>query len=139
METRTNRAVVEAFYADVLSSTTAADLTERMARALAPAWESIGDYSGGKKSREQFAGQLQGFGKLIPDLRWQIEELIDGGDRIVVRGRASGTPVGELFGVPPSGKRFEIMSVDIHTLEGGKIVRTHHVEDWAGAIRQLKG
>jgi predicted ester cyclase len=133
-----HRAVVEGFYVRVLSSTTAPDLTERMSQALAPNWESIGDYTGAKKSREQFAGQLQGFGKLIPDLTWKIEELIEAGDRIIVRGRATGTPVGELFGVPPSGKKFEIMSIDIHTLEGGKIVRTHHIEDWAGALRQLR-
>jgi predicted ester cyclase len=139
MEQRTNRAIVEGFYAEVLSATAAADLTERMAKALSPAWESIGDYSGAKKSREQFAGQLQGFGKLIPDLSWKIEELIEAGDRVIVRGRASGTPVGEFFGVPPSGRRFEIMSVDVHTLADGKIVRTYHVEDWAGALRQLRG
>ena len=27
----------------------------------------------------------------------------------------------------------------LHTVEGGKLVRAHHVEDWAGALRQLKG
>jgi predicted ester cyclase len=137
MDTTSNRTLVESFYSRVLSCTTAADLMERMALALTPGWESIGDYSGAKKSREQFGLQLAGFGKVIPDLRWAIEELIDAGHRIVVRGRASGTPVSELFGVPPSGRRFEIMSVDIHTVEAGQIVRTHHVEDWAGAIRQL--
>jgi steroid delta-isomerase-like uncharacterized protein len=136
---RANSEVVRAFYAEVLSSTTAADLTERMSMALSPSWESIGDYSGAKKTREQFAAQLQGFGKLIPDLSWKIEELIEAGDRFVVRGRATGTPVGPLFGVPASGSRFEIMSIDIHTLEGGKIVRTYHVEDWATALRQLSG
>jgi len=31
------------------------------------------------------------------------------------------------------------MSVDIHTVESGAMVRTHHVEDWAGALRQLAG
>lgn len=133
-----NETLVTGFYADVLSQTTAPDLTERMSRTLAPGWESIGDYSGAKKSREQFGAQLVGFGKLIPDLRWQIEELIEAGDRVIVRGRASGTPAGDFMGVPASGKRFEIMSVDVHTLAGGKIVRTHHVEDWAGAIRQLR-
>jgi hypothetical protein len=30
------------------------------------------------------------------------------------------------------------MSIDVHTVEGGRIVRTYHVEDWAGAIRQLR-
>ena len=31
------------------------------------------------------------------------------------------------------------MSIDIHTVENGKIVTSYHIEDWAGAIRQLKG
>jgi len=44
-----------------------------------------------------------------------------------------------LFGAPPSGQRFEIMSVDIHTVEGGRIVRTYHLEDRTGALRQLAG
>src|SRR5262249_29719629 len=98
------RNVVESFYRDVLSHTAAADLTERMARTLAPGWESIGDYSGAKKTRDQFAAQLGGFGKLIPDLTWNVEELLGTGDRWVVRGRATGTPVGDFFGVPPSGR-----------------------------------
>ena len=139
METKTNRELVGFFYEQVLSCTTAPDLTERMSRALAPEWQSIGGYVGPAKSREQFGAQLQGFGKLIPDLRWTIEELIEAGDRVVVRGRATGTPTGELFGVPPTGRRFDIMSLDLHTLEGGRVARTYHIEDWAGAIRQLTG
>lgn len=139
MEASANRQLVESFYRRVLSDTTAPDLPARLAECLAPGWESIGDYSGLRKSREQFTAQLQGFGKLIPDLEWRIEELIEAGDRIVVRGRATGTPVGELFGVPPSGRRFEIMSVDVHTLEGGRVARTYHVEDWTLALRQLRG
>jgi hypothetical protein len=29
------------------------------------------------------------------------------------------------------------MSIGIHTIEGGKIVRSYHIEDWAGAMRQV--
>ena len=29
------------------------------------------------------------------------------------------------------------MSIDIHTIDGGKIVRSYHIEDWAGAMRQV--
>lgn len=137
MENMNGAALVRSFYEQVLSNTTAPDLNERMSQTLAVSWVSIGDYSGAKKTREQFAGQLKGFGKLMPDLKWAVEELIEAGNRYVVRGRASGTPVGELFGVPPTGKRFEVMSVDIHTVADGRIVSTYHVEDWAGAIRQL--
>jgi len=137
--TNDDRALVESIYTTVLCQTSAPDLTERLSRALAPSWQSIGDYSGAGKTRDQFAAQLQGFGKLIPDLTWRIEELLQAGNCFVVRGRASGTPVGDFFGVPPTGRRFEVMSIDIHTVENGKVVRTYHVEDWAGALRQLAG
>ena len=54
-----------------------------------------------------------------------------------MRGEASGTPVAPLYDVQPTGKGFKIMSIDIHTIEGGRIVRTYHLEDWAGAMRQV--
>ena len=37
-----------------------------------------------------------------------------------------------------SGKTFEIMSIDVHTVESEKIVKTYHLEDWAGALAQLR-
>jgi predicted ester cyclase len=136
-EATMSRTLIEGLYASVFSCTSAPDLLERMNARLAPDWESVGDYTGARKTRAQFGAQLSGFGGLIPDLAWKIEELIDAGDRFVVRGRASGTPVGTFFGVEPRGKKFEIMSIDIHTVANGLITRTYHVEDWAGALRQL--
>lgn len=46
--------------------------------------------------------------------------------------------MGKLFGIPPSGKSVDIMSIDIHTVENGMIVRSYHIEDWASAMRQLR-
>jgi predicted ester cyclase len=76
--------------------------------------------------------------QLIPDLGWKAEEILQVGSRVIVHGRARGTPKGPLFGVEPSGKPFEIMAIDVHTVENGKIVTTYRVEDWAGALRQLR-
>ena len=79
-----------------------------------------------------------GFGRAIPDLAWTIKEVFTDGDRIIVRSEASGTPAGDFMGVPHSGKSFRIMAIDIHTVENGKLVMAHHVEDWASGLRQLK-
>ena len=73
----------------------------------------------------------------IPDLRWEIKEVLVSGNRAVVRGEATGTPAGNFMGAATNGKSFKLMSLDVHTIEGGKIVRTYHVEDWQGAFRQL--
>jgi predicted ester cyclase len=75
----------------------------------------------------------------VPDLQWHVTEVLLSGDRVVVRGEGRGTPVGEFFGVPHTGKSFSIMSMDIHTIQGGHIQTTYHLEDWAGALRQLTG
>lgn len=132
-----DRSAVEAFYTQLLSSAAEPDITDRAAKIIAANWESIGDYSGTNKSRDQFVRQLQGFGKLMPDLKWAVQDILQQGNRYVVRSQVTGTPTGPLFGVPPSGKSFDVMSIDIHTVEKGVIVRSYHVEDWAGALRQI--
>jgi predicted ester cyclase len=75
--------------------------------------------------------------RAIPDLKWEIKEVLISGNHVIVRGEATGTPTGELMGTPTNGKSFKLMSLDVHTFDGGKIARTYHVEDWQGAFRQV--
>ena len=135
-ENSNNKAIVQPFY-DLLSNPASASHAEAFVAVTADNWMSIGDYSGNNKSREGFVGQVGGFAKLMPDLNWAIKEMIADGDRVVVRSRATGTPKGPLFGVDGHGKSFDIMTIDIHTVKDGKIVESYHLEDWAGALRQL--
>lgn len=133
-----DKAAVKTFY-DFLSNPGSKSHADALRANLADDWRSIGDYSGKSKTTEAFVGQLGHFAKLIPDLNWKIEEMIHAGDRVIIRGRATGTPNGPLFGVDGKGKSFEIMSIDIHTLKDGKVTTTYHIEDWSGALRQLMG
>jgi predicted ester cyclase len=75
--------------------------------------------------------------RAIPDLKWEIKEVLISGNHVIVRGEATGTPTGELMGTPTNGKSFKLLSLDVHTFDGGKIARTYHVEDWQGAFRQV--
>jgi predicted ester cyclase len=134
-----DRAIVEAFYTQLINPTGAKDKMAEAERILSPDFGSIGDYSGKVKTREELAKQLAGFAQFMPDLNWKIEEILQSGNRFIVRGRASGTPKGPFFGVDGGGKSFTIMSIDIHEVHGGKIVKVYHVEDWATALRQLSG
>lgn len=133
-----DKATVQTFY-DFLSNPGSKSHAKVFQANVSADWQSVGNYSGKNKTAGKFVGQLGFFAKLIPDLKWKVEEMIQSGDRVIVRGRASGTPKGPLFGVDGKGKSFTIMSIDIHTLKDGKIVKTYHVEDWAGALAQLKG
>ncbi|MEM7718029.1 MAG: ester cyclase [Pseudomonadota bacterium] len=128
---------VRAFYKDIL--TTLAETTaDRYYELFSPKVVSVPTPPGGPGAE----GMLNTFaylGQVVPDLVWAPEEIIPLDDgRFVVRGTGTGTPVGPFFGVDPAtGKRFEIMSIDIVTLEGGLITHNYHLEDWTGAIAQL--
>lgn len=80
---------------------------------------------------------LKDFYKIIPALKWEIKEILEVGNRFVVRSKASGTPNDIFIGTKPSGKQFEMMTIDIHTIENGQIVETFHSEDWLRAIKQF--
>ena len=133
-----DKALVQKFY-DLLSNPGSEAHVNAFTEATTESWQSIGNYSGNNKNRDQFIGQIGVFAKLIPDLNWAPEEMIQEGNKVVVRSRATGTPVGPFFGVDGQGRSFDIMTIDIHTIQDGKIVESHHVEDWAGALQQLNG
>ena len=88
-------------------------------------------------TREQVIAGIAPRLAAIPDLKWEIKEVLVSGDRVIVRGEATGTPAGNFMGTTTNGKSFKLMSIDVHTLDGNKIARTYHVEDWQGAFRQV--
>ena len=130
-------ATVRAFYADILSDP-AATTEARYYELFSPDVVSIPTPPGGEGAAGMLA-TVAYLGQVVPDLVWEPQEIIETGDgRFVVRGLASGTPVGPFFGVDPAtGRSFEIMSIDIVTLEDGRISHIYHLEDWTGAVAQL--
>ena len=129
---------VQTFY-DLLSNPASESHVTAFLEATSADWESIGDYSGETEGRDGFVGQMGFFAQLIPDLNWDVQAMHQDGDFVTVRSRATGTPTGPFFGVNGEGRSFDILTIDIHELEDGMIVRTYHVEDWAGALQQLSG
>ena len=129
------RAILVPFY-KALNAEFAKDAPELIRQSTTPDWKTCRGNEVCNSRDEVMAGIGQRL-KAIPDLKWEIKEVLVSGDHVTVRGEATGTPSGELMGNPTNGKSFKLMSIDVHTLEGGKIARTYHVEDWQGAFRQL--
>jgi predicted ester cyclase len=77
------------------------------------------------------------FGAAVPDLCWTVQDIKVVGDQIIVRGRATGTPTGEFWGVKPTGKSFDTMAIDVFTVRSGKLASAYHVENWVGALEQI--
>lgn len=132
-----DRETVTKLYTDLFSMPTSTELSAVAAEVLAPDWKSYGDYSGHANTPEGLIKMFAGIGTSVPDLKLDVVEILQDGNRFVVRSRMTGTPVGEFFGLAPTGKSFTIMAIDIHTMVDGKIAESYHIEDWAGAMRQL--
>jgi predicted ester cyclase len=126
---------VAPFY-KALNAEFANESAELIKQSTAPQWISCRGNDICNSRDEVIAGIGQRL-KSVPDLKWEIKEILVSGNQVTVRGEATGTPAGEFMGAPHTGKSFKLMSIDVHTLEGGKMVRSYHVEDWLGAVRQL--
>jgi ketosteroid isomerase-like protein len=115
------------------------DMKTLQEQVLTPDYESCWGYLPGECwGRDTSIKVVSGFASSIPDMKFEIKEIVVAGDRVIVRGEVTGTPAGDLFGVPHSGKSFRIMAIDIQTIKNGKIAKTYHLENWLSAIGQLR-
>ena len=73
----------------------------------------------------------------FPDLGIKIEDILQAGNKVVVRSTISGTQKGALLGYPAKNRRMTIQAVDIHEVKDGKITQTWHTEDWMTGFHQL--
>lgn len=133
------KSLAQKFY-DLLSDPNNPNKEEITKQIMIDGWESTPQPPGGP-NREGFVNTLTAFGQMIPDLDWDVKEMLVEGNRITVRSVATGTPNspgGHFFGVPTDGsKKFQIITIDVHTIVDGKMVRSYHVEDWSTAIQQV--
>ena len=73
----------------------------------------------------------------FPDLKLTIEDILQDGDKVIVRAEMAGTQKEAFMGFPSKNRKMAIQVVDIHEFKDGKIVRTWHTEDWMTGLRQL--
>src|SRR5207245_3174077 len=115
------------------------DMKTLQEQVLTADYESCSGYLPGECwGRDASIKVVGGFAQSIPDMKFDVKEVLVAGDRVIVRGEVTGTHAGDLFGVPHSGKSFRIMAIDIHHIRDGKIARTYHLENWLSALRQLR-
>jgi len=132
------RAVIAPWYA-LFNQPVQGDMKTLQEQILTPDYESCWGYLPGECwSRDNSIRVVGGFAKSIPDMKFDIKEVLVSGDRVIVRGEVTGTPAGDLFGAPHTGKSFRIMAIDIQTIRDGKTARTYHLENWLSALGQLR-
>ena len=78
--------------------------------------------------------------KGLPDIYWQVDDMIATDDTVITRWTGGGTQTGEVAGdppIPPTGKRVKVMGIWVHRLASGKIAESWNVWDALGFLQQL--
>ncbi len=90
----------------------------------------------GPQSQMPFEELVQGMVWLrsaFPDLTYRAEDIIDGGDKVVVRYSAHGTHLGQFMDVPASSKKIEINGIYVGRVANGKIAEGWYASSFISA------
>jgi predicted ester cyclase len=74
----------------------------------------------------------------LPDARYTIESAVGTGDEAVCRVRLTGTHQGELFGIPATGKKIDVLIMDwVRLNASGQVVEHWGVMQESALMAQL--
>lgn len=90
-------------------------------------------HRGPQAMKEHVSGWLMSF----PDLRFNIEQMIVDGDRVVSQLVMEGTHQGAWMGILPTGKRLQIRMITIHRIANSKIAEDWVLVESLGFFQQL--
>jgi len=96
------------------------------------AWEGQTLDRGAYRNRLRYSRQA------FPDLVFEIMQLIHERDRVAVIWKAAGTHLGDLRGLPATGKRLSFSGQTFYLIEDGKAAGHWQTIDRLGFIQQLQ-
>ena len=77
--------------------------------------------------RDGLAASVRAFRAGCPDLQITIDDLLAEGDTVTKRWTLHATHTGDLYGIPPTGKRITVSGLELYRFANGKIA-----ECWLG-------
>lgn len=137
MSTEQNKALARRFFDEVCNARKLEVANELFSAGHTYTDPGVPGIPAGPEGQKQLISTYQ---TAFPDARWQVEDMVAEGDKVVTRWTGRGTHKGVLQGnppIPPTGKQVTVPGVWIHRIAGGKIVETWNVWDTLGMLRQL--
>lgn len=88
-------------------------------------------------NRDVGKGFVEALHTAFPNLKYNLEDTIIQGDKVITRWTASGRHTGDFFGTPPTNKNVTILGITIFRIRGNKIAELWDVWDQNGLMQQL--
>jgi predicted ester cyclase len=129
-----NKEMVRRFYRDVYVNweMAAADAV------LSPRFTSHDWPRNGRTGPAAFREYYAAMRSALPDARYEVDDLIAEGDRVVVRWRLLGTHKGSFHGIAPSNRPITLKGIAIYRVEEGRLMERWVVSDVYGALEGVR-
>ena len=128
-----NKELVRRFYNEVFGNWNLALVDS----VVSPQFRSHDWPEGGPTGPDAFRAYYSSIRSAVPDGRYEVDDLIAEGDRVVVRWRLLGTHQGEFQGIAPTGRAITLKGVAIYRVEDGKLMERWVVSDLHDVLEQI--
>ena len=129
-----NKALVRRFYKEVYVDWNMAMVDE----VVSPRFTSH-DWPEGSTGPQAFRDYYAAIRSAVPDARYEVDDIIADGDRVVVRWRLLGTHEGDFGGIAPTGRSITLKGIAIYRVDGGKLMERWVVSDLHGLLEEIQG
>lgn len=77
------------------------------------------------------------FVKGLPDIEIDLQQQVIAGNQVASHWIFTATHSGDLYGIPPSGKKVRFQNINIMKIEDGKIVQYNSEVGWLALFMQI--
>ena len=129
-----NKELLRRFYKDVY-----VDWDMSLADAVvSPRFTSHDWPDGGPTGPRAFREYYAAMRAAVPDARYEVDDLIAEGDKVVVRWRLLGTHEGSFQGIAPTGRAITLKGIAIYRVDRGKLMERWVVSDLHGLLDDIR-
>jgi predicted ester cyclase len=131
--TAANKGLLRRFYKEVYVDWNMAMVDE----VVSPQFISHDWPQSGPTGPRAFCDYYAAIRAAVPDARYEVDDLIAEGDRVVVRWRLLGTHKGNFRGIAPSGRAITLNGIAIYRVQGGRLMERWVVSDLHGLREEI--
>jgi predicted ester cyclase len=129
-----NKALLRRFYREVYAGWNFALADE----VVAPQFTSHDWPESGPTGPTAFREYYSALRSAVPDARYEVDDLIAEGDRVVVRWRLLGTHKRDFRGIVASGRPITLKGIAIYRVAAGKLMERWVVSDLHGLLEEIR-